>query len=151
MKTLWIMRHGLAESQFDSDFNRALSKLGEQQAASVATKLLNSEDNLPQRMLVSPFRRTQETAKVVQSVLELDKDFETEDMLVHYGDHKILGDYLLTLADERVLIVSHMPIVASLCQYLSPTSNVFGFQTAQVAKLNFKQGIGHLQAEYFAS
>ncbi|TQV76557.1 phosphohistidine phosphatase SixA [Aliikangiella marina] len=150
MRTLWIMRHGLAESQFETDFNRALSPVGEQQAASVARQILNDSAPLPQRMLVSPFRRTQETAQIVHPILAIDNPFETEDLLVHYGDHRILGDFLLALPDERIMIVSHMPIVASLCQYLSPGCNIVGFQTAQVAKLNFENGIGHLETVFLA-
>lgn len=150
MDTLWVMRHGLAESHFDTDFNRALSSVGEQQAANVAKKIVAEQAELPEKMLVSPFRRTQETARVIQPILGLNDDFETEDMLVHYGDHQILGDYLMTLEADKVIIVSHMPIVANLCQYLAPSANIFGFQTAQVAKLKFVKGVGELESVILA-
>jgi phosphohistidine phosphatase len=136
LKTLWVMRHGLAVDQFDSDFTRALSKTGKVQAENIGEQLLKDCDELPQRMLVSPFRRTQETAQIVHAALKLKDPFETEDMLVHFGDPRLLGDYLLSLNEERVMIVSHMPIVAQLCEYLAPGCGVYGFQTAQVVKLN---------------
>lgn len=140
LQTLWIMRHGLAESEFDSDFNRALSAIGRREAESVANQMMLSQ-NLPTEMLVSPFRRTQETAQVVHKILAIDKPFETEEMLVHFADHRVLGDYLLSSDKSSLIIVSHMPIVAKLCQYLCPSSNIFGFQTAQVVRLEFEQDL----------
>jgi len=137
------MRHGLAEEHFESDFSRPLSKVGEFQVKSVAKQLLNDSSdlsadfNLPTDMLVSPFSRTQATAKIVHNILEITNPFETEEMLVHFADHKILGDYLLASPHQNLIIVSHMPIVARLCQYLSPNCGINGFQTAQLVRMDF--------------
>ncbi len=132
------MRHGLAVSEFDTDFNRALSSVGQQQANNVANQLKTEGCNEPIEMLVSPFRRTQETAQIVHRELGLDKPFVTEELLVHFGDHKMLADYLLATDKPRLIIISHMPIVAKLCQYLSPGCNISGFQTAQAVRLSFE-------------
>jgi len=135
-RSLWIMRHGLAVNEFDSDFNRALSEQGKIQVDNVATQIVNQFER-PERMLVSPFRRTQETAKIVHQTLQLTQAFETEDMLVHFGDAKLLGNYLLSIDFDKVILISHMPIVASLCRYLVADCDIFGFQTAQAVKLEF--------------
>lgn len=140
LKSLWIMRHGLAEDQFDSDFNRALSQVGQVQAREVAEQLLQEAPDLPSKMMASPFRRTQETAQIVHQQLQLSIPIETEKMMVHFADHKILGDFLMECGFEKLIIVSHMPIVARLCQYLSPACNIYDFQTAQVVKFNFDPG-----------
>jgi len=139
LTTLWIMRHGLAVDHFESDFSRELSKVGESQAKSVVEQLLEDTDDLPTDMLVSPFSRTQSTAKIVHQVLGMTKPFETEEMLVHFADHKILGDYLLASSYRNLIIVSHMPIVARLCQYLSPNCGINSFQTAQLVKMNLEE------------
>ncbi len=139
LSTLWIMRHGLAESDFDTDFNRALSQFGKKQTLSVA-KQLACDSVQPDHMLVSPFRRTQETAEVVHNELALKKPFDTEELLIHSADHKLLGDYLIASSWQNLLIVSHMPIVARLSQYISPGCDIFGFETAQVVKLSFDAG-----------
>ncbi len=131
------MRHGLAESEFDSDFSRALSHVGKKQATDIALQIQASEDFLPTNMLVSPFRRTQETAQIVHEILKLETPFESEELLVHFADHQLLGEFLLQGNFEHLMIISHMPIVARLCQYLSPKCNIYGFHTAQVVKLNF--------------
>jgi len=131
------MRHGLAESHFDTDFNRALSDIGKMQAENIAQQLLAEQGELPEHMLVSPLRRTQETAQQVHETLGMTRPFEDEALLIHSADHKLLGDYLLSHHSAKLMIVSHMPIVAELCQYLVPGCEVFGFQTAQVVKLVF--------------
>ncbi len=138
LKTLWIMRHGLAENEFESDFTRALSAVGKTQAKSVAEQIL-AEGELPETMLVSPFERTQETARVVHHILDLDKPFETEEMLVHFADHQLLGDYLLASEHSSLLLVSHMPIVARLTQYLVSGCEIYGYQTAQAVKIRFDE------------
>lgn len=133
------MRHGLAVDQFESDFTRALSTTGEKQIESVLQQLLESSSERPTFMLVSPFARTQSTAKIAHKKLALNQPFETEDLLVHFADYKLLGDFLLACEHENLMIVSHMPIVAQLCQYLSPGCEVFSFQTAQCVRMDFER------------
>ncbi len=150
------MRHGLAVDNFESDFSRALSDTGKKQADDVANQLLAESSRLPANMLVSPFARTQSTAKIVHQTLGLSNPFETEDLLVHFADHKTLGDFLLASRYQNLMIVSHMPIVAQLCQYLSPDCDIYGFQTAQIVELNFAQetsqnNIGRVKNVYLPS
>jgi len=134
-KKLWVMRHGLAQAEFESDFSRALSDVGKAQARDVARQIKNSGEPLPVKMLVSPFKRTQQTASIVHQELGLVEPFETEEMLVHFADHQLLGDFLLASEFHDLMIVSHMPIVARLCQYLSPGCGIYGFNTAQTVRL----------------
>jgi len=131
------MRHGLAVDHFDSDFSRALSETGKRQANDVAKQLLKEADRLPRDMLVSPFARTQSTAEIVHKTLSMSTPFQTDEMLVHFADHKILGDFLLACPYQDLIIVSHMPIVAKLCDYLAPGSEIYGFQTAQMVRVDF--------------
>ena len=140
-RKLWIMRHGLAENEFDTDFSRALAATGRQETLDVTTQLLadsaTSEGReLPTEMIVSPFKRTQQTAQIVCQKLGLGSTFTTDEMLVHFADHRILGDYLLAQDTQQLMIVSHMPIVAYLCQYLDPGCGIQGFHTAQIVRLD---------------
>jgi len=144
LTSLWIMRHGLAVDHFDSDFSRQLSDVGSLQVFDVVQQLIQDSDKLPTDMLVSPFARTQSTAQIVHQKLALAHPFKTEEMLVHFADHKILGDYLLASDYKDLMIVSHMPIVANLCQYLSSGCEVFGFKTAQLVRMDFVQNSHNL-------
>lgn len=158
LKTLWIMRHGLAENDFDTDFNRALSSIGANEVTSSMTKMLEEALEKPTRLLVSPFRRTQETAAIVERLINQYNSagnlvqIELEEMLVHFADHQLLANYLLSIEDEKLMIVSHMPIVARLCQTLVYDCDVYGFQTAQIVKINFDdQQQGKIVAQYYAN
>lgn len=137
LENLWIMRHGLAESEFESDFTRPLSEVGKLQAQDTISQLLNSSEVLPSEMLASPLARTQSTAKVAFDLLGLKKPFKTEKLLVHSADHRVLGDFLLASSYTNLIVVSHMPIVAYLVQYLVPQAELIGFQTAQIAHIEF--------------
>lgn len=158
LKTLWIMRHGLAEKDFDTDFNRALSSVGENEAKASVSKMLVDTSEKPTRLLVSPFRRTQETAAVVERLINQNNSteelvqIELEEMLVHFADHQLLANYLLSLEEERIMIVSHMPIVARLCQALIVDCDIYGFQTAQIVKIDFDdQQQGKVVEQYYAN
>ena len=139
LENLWIMRHGLAESEFESDFTRPLSVVGKRQAQDTISQLVAGSNDLPTDMLASPLARTQSTAKVAHELLGLNKPFKTEKLLVHSADHKLLGDFLLASGYKNLIVVSHMPIVAYLVQYLVPQSDLLGFQTAQIAHIEFSK------------
>ena len=133
------MRHGLAVDDFESDFSRQLSDIGSLQVLDVVRQLIKHSEKLPTDMLVSPFARTQSTAEIVHKNLALSHSFKTEEMLVHFADHKILADYLLASDYQNLMLVSHMPIVGNLCQYLSPHCEVYGFKTAQLVRMDFEK------------
>jgi phosphohistidine phosphatase len=139
LKNLWVMRHGQAEGFMDTDFNRALTSRGQQQVEDVIQQLISDPENeiKPSDMLASPFVRTQQTAKIAYDLLNIQTPLETEEMLVHSASEKVLGDYLLACDYENLIIVSHMPIVACLCHYLSPNIKIMGFSTAQIVQLSF--------------
>ncbi|MFT6733405.1 MAG: phosphohistidine phosphatase [Polaribacter sp.] len=137
LKSLWVMRHGLAESRFESDFTRPLSLIGAEQASNVANQIKQDGVLQPLNMLVSPFARTQSTAEIVHSTLSMKQAFQTEGMLVHSADHRILGEYLMNVNFEYLILISHMPIVAYLCHYLCSNIKINGFETAQAVRLNF--------------
>jgi len=142
-ETIWIMRHGLAENQFDSDFNRALSATGAKQAQSVAQQIM-ADGLMPTRLIASPYRRTQETAQVVRDTLGLDLPIESDEQFVHFADHRVAASYLAALDDPAVMVISHMPIVAKMSQYLDASLTLSGFQTAQA--LRFDKTAGQLRA-----
>ena len=137
LKSLWVMRHGLAESNFQEDFSRKLSNIGAQEVESVSEQIKLDGGVQPLNILASPFARTQSTAQIVHSHLGIKNNIQTDEMLVHFADHRVLGEYLLNCNFEYLIIVSHMPIVAYLCRYLCSDGELGGFQTAQTVRLDF--------------
>ena len=143
------MRHGLAESYAGSDFERSLTVMGRAEVDNVIQQLMADDSSVkPTMMLASPYKRTQQTAQIAHRRLGLTLPFETEDMLVHTASEKVLGDYLLACDLDNLIIVSHMPIVACLCRYLSSSLSVMSFKTAQIVKLTIQEGTATIDKSY---
>lgn len=72
--TLYLVRHGLAEAGVE-DLDPGLDQIGHNQARSAAEALL---DTAAERLVVSPLRRTRETANPIGEALELDQEIRDE-------------------------------------------------------------------------
>ena len=109
---LILWRHALAEDGFP-DSERALTKKGIVQAQKMA-KLLNA--NLPEncRILVSPTKRTLQTAEA------LDRPFEIcKDVALHASPEMILSAANWhNPIDKYVLVVGHQPSLGRLASLL---------------------------------
>ena len=122
---LWIMRHAEASFEAPSDALRSLTAKGKLQAKDCAKAL---QAFAPELVLTSGYVRAEETL----ALLEL-KD------AAHLTDERFSPDAgvqgaaakLLSLSADRVLVVSHMPLVSKLHQWLTGVS-LNGFSLAEV-------------------
>jgi len=120
------------------DLQRPLSRRGSAAAEAMARRLLELE-LVPDLLLVSPARRTQQTAEIVARELSL-------------PERRVLREeslYLASAADllkvvERtgprvahVLLVGHNPGVSQLMQQLAPRSGDGGLGTAALCSIAF--------------
>lgn len=131
---IYIMRHGEAGYDAHSDAQRVLTNAGKQQTREMAN-WLKHQDVLFDYALVSPFTRTQQTLKVVQSVIPIASIEICED-LTPDGTVEVITNYLSTLhtkSIKSILIVSHLPLVGYLVSALCPTLPPPNFATATVA------------------
>jgi phosphohistidine phosphatase len=144
MKRLTLMRHADARWQDPGlpDLQRPLSRRGSAAAEAMARRLLELE-LVPDLLLVSPARRTQQTAEIVARELSL-------------PERRVLREeslYLASAADllkvvERtgprvahVLLVGHNPGVSELMQRLAPRSGGGGgLSTAALCSIAFDCG-----------
>ncbi len=112
---LILWRHAEAEAEAadaDGDLARRLTPKGERQAARMAEWL---DRRLPAgtRILVSPARRTQQTAKA------LDRRFRTVDALAPGARvEDVLAAARWPHADEPVLVVGHQPTLGQVAARL---------------------------------
>ncbi|PJG84011.1 phosphohistidine phosphatase SixA [Caviibacterium pharyngocola] len=120
---IFIMRHGEAAVVAQSDQERRLTTRGQLQANSQGNWLKSVESRFD-KVIVSPYVRAQETFAQINQVFEnqLINVLETWDGITPYGIGTNVADYLSVLAaqgKERVLLVSHLPlvgeIIAELC------------------------------------
>ena len=133
---LYLIRHAEAAAHED-DSARELTELGWAQAQLTADWLCTQVSG-PVQLLASPLLRAQQTASVMQQAFGL-LQFETHDELASDGD-MLRAEHVLSLAlrdgIDELIVVSHMPLIASLCQWLSEgvlsTGEAFGLAEVRV-------------------
>ena len=113
---LLLLRHGEAGYDAPNDQQRPLTANGRTRLQS----MLQSQTEVIQtvgRMFHSPYRRTIQTAELVQAVHSL--TLEAVDELVPEGSPHGVLNWLQTLGtDQDILLVTHQPLVGNLVSLL---------------------------------
>ena len=110
---LWRHAEAFEMRELQSDLDRALTPKGERQAERMAA-WLNRHLPSTARVLVSPARRTQQTAQT------LDRKFKTVDALAPDGTvDALLHAVRWPDSREPVLVVGHQPTLGLVAAYLT--------------------------------
>lgn len=122
MKTIAILRHGEAEYGGDADASRILTDFGASNSYAAATTLSKSIDGGLDAIFYSPFVRTQQTAKIVHESLTGQNN---SNIALAANNHLLGGSaphsvcqWLDTLPYERILLISHQPLVSCLVDWM---------------------------------
>ncbi len=143
MKRLTLMRH--ADARWNdpgvSDLERPLNRRGTAAAEAMARRLLDLE-LIPDLLLASPARRTQETAAIVAREMSLPARRVLREEALYLAS---AGDLLklVQATGPRVvhlLVVGHNPGVSELMQLLLPGRGGAGLATAAVCSIAFDAG-----------
>jgi phosphohistidine phosphatase len=143
VKRLTLMRHADArwKDPLLSDLERPLNRRGTAAAEAMARRLLELE-LVPDLVLASPARRTQQTAEIVARELSLPA-------------RRVLREealYLASAADmlrvvhgagprlAHLLVVAHNPGVSELMQLLVPKGDKAGLAPAALCSIGFEAG-----------
>ena len=141
---LYLMRHGEAESTFDSDESRNLTHQGQNDVIEM-TKLLRKE-MVPEAIVASPYIRAQQTAVLVGKGLGLQKANRCWDELTPSGRPSVVLDKVSALSISNLLVVTHQPFISRLIEYLTGVET--GMGTASVVAIQLEhcvQGCGEIQ------
>lgn len=147
---IYIMRHGQAIDFAASDEQRPLSEQGSLEAKLMAKWLRELAVEFDQ-VYVSPFMRAQQTAETVMAILPDGAKSTILDLITPSGDASAVHDFIdgvCTLEHfDRILLVSHMPLVSYLVAELTMEHDAPIFQTAAIAIIDYdqKRMKGHLQ------
>ena len=129
---LVIFRHGEAQPFVVRDEERALTNYGQSRAREQA-QLLAELGFKPDEIIHSPFVRTTQTADICQEVLQAPL-IRSDNCLLHGGYPEQVP--LVFSPAKSILLVSHMPLVGRLVQYLCPRSEVYGLPVAGFVRLS---------------
>lgn len=109
---IWIVRHGEAGPYQAQDELRELTARGQQDISALATRL-QALGCSPEKILVSPYLRTQQTFAILQKhcLWPLQADL-SEALVPEANPHAVLRQ--LDEKNGEVLLVSHQPLVSSM-------------------------------------
>lgn len=157
---IYIMRHGEAQMFANSDEERALTDLGRlesQQVAQLSLEQLklDGENAVFDLVLVSPYLRAQQTWQEISSFIQA-KTIETNADITPYGDSAQVEIYLQArhqiMPIDKVLIISHLPLVGYLTAEFATGIQPPMFATSSMACVDYNEAtsqgelLWHLQA-----
>ncbi|MDR0747868.1 MAG: histidine phosphatase family protein [Helicobacteraceae bacterium] len=117
MKTILFIRHAKSErSQFASDFERALTERGQEDAKRAAIRL--PKEFLPDRIITSTALRARQTAEIFAQILKREDRLTIDDAIYDADDYlpivQKIDDWYGT-----VFFVGHNPTIAQTCELLT--------------------------------
>ncbi len=137
MKKIYLIRHAKAEQDnYDKDFERDLTKKGEQEVKDMLKRLKNRHLKV-QHFIASSALRAARTARLLARGLKVDEKDIVFDERLYEADENELFEFIKGLSDEfdELCIVGHNPAMRELCELLSeiylssfPTCSVFGLE-----------------------
>lgn len=149
-----LVRHGEAVSFATDDASRALTARGLVQAHATADWLLRElEGKGAAKLLASPYRRAQETASVIGGLLGV--PVHTLAAITPEDDPRLALAAIEREAAgvEVVLVISHMPLVATLATWLESgvlaSGRGFGLAEARILEAELPgPGLATLRSSY---
>lgn len=146
---IYIMRHGEAEMLARSDSERALTALGRLESEMMASYLANQNISFD-AVLVSPYLRAQQTWQSVFPYFTAVANVQTLPFLTPGGSARKSVDEILALQAagvQKLLIVSHLPLVGYIVGELAPEAGVPAFSTSAVGIVELDDdGIGNFRS-----
>lgn len=140
MKRLTLMRHGEArwKDAGVSDLERPLNRRGTNAAEAMARRLLELQ-LVPELLLVSPARRTQQTAEIVARALSVPARRVVREEALYLASAADLLKVVQGTGPRvaHLLLVAHNPGVSELVQLLVPQGEAGGLGTAAVCSMTF--------------
>lgn len=145
--TLYVVRHGHAEMHAPSDPERPLSETGQAEAKKAAQLLKGVHPDL---ILVSPYLRAQQTAKILIREANLATKITTEKQITPDDNPVKVAELLAEQSAGTLVVVSHNPLVSALVSWLveGHFQGHYAMGTASVACIELEvisPGQGHLK------
>lgn len=130
-----LVRHGQAEHETRPDSARQLTDFGQQQAAQTAEYI--TANYKPDRFIVSPYARAQQTLAELQARVPIVPVTVQDNITPSDDAHSALSD-IAKIEAQSLVVVCHMSIVANLASLLTgdyPES--FSLAEARVFEMDF--------------
>jgi phosphohistidine phosphatase len=117
---LYIVRHGNADTDAESDDERILSEKGTRVTNELAALLSRSQFEPPELIVTSALPRAEQTAKIMQEVFAPNASFEISKGLISGTSLEAAMSVIASKKGEtdRMMIVGHDPVLSRLVSAL---------------------------------
>ncbi len=141
-----LIRHGAASWDASSDMERELTERGRAEVKAAA-QWLWSQPWRPDELWVSPYRRAQQSAEIINAHWQ--RPQSNKACLTPDNRLEGLDTMLATFTGEHLLLVGHNPLLSNvLAHWEGSSQSYWGLQTASMARVDaelFGPGCGSLQ------
>lgn len=141
-----LIRHGAASWDAATDMERELTERGIAEVEAAA-QWLGQQDWRPEEIWVSPYRRAQQSAAIINADWQLPQ--RNKACLTPDNRLEDLDTMLSTFRGQRLLLVGHNPLLSNaLAHWQGESQSYWGLQTASMARVDaelFAPGCGNLQ------
>lgn len=141
-----LIRHGAASWEAATDMERELTERGRAEVSAAAT-WLNEQDWRPEALWVSPYRRAQQSAEILNAQWQLPQ--RNKACLTPDNRLEDLDAILATFTGQRLMLVGHNPLLSNaLAHWEGEPQSYWGLQTASMARIDAEvlaPGCGTLQ------
>ncbi|CAA0089641.1 Phosphohistidine phosphatase SixA [Zhongshania aliphaticivorans] len=142
-----LIRHGTASWDTKTDIERELTERGREEVQA-ASEWIKSTEWQPDELWVSPYRRAVQTAEILNIDWQLRPRLKSS--LTPDTPLSELEPMLATFSGERLLLVSHNPLLSNAIAYWHSGANqsYWGMQPASMALVSAEviaQGCGNLE------
>ena len=138
MKILYLIRHAKSDWEESSlpDFDRKLSKRGDHDSA-LMSNLLFAKGITVEKIISSPAKRAQTTAKIFASKFGIDKHEIQLEKKIYEASRKTLLEIIHHIDDavSSVMLFGHNPGLTSLVNYLG--ASIENLPTCAIAAFEF--------------
>ncbi|MDX1504491.1 MAG: phosphohistidine phosphatase SixA [Spongiibacter sp.] len=129
-----LLRHGAASWDAPTDMERELTERGRAEVEA-ASQWLTEGDWRPDELWVSPYRRAQQTAEIVNAQWQCPQ--RSKASLTPDNPVADLDPLLATFRGERLLLVGHNPLLSNaIAHWEGERASYWGLQTASMARID---------------
>jgi phosphohistidine phosphatase len=154
-RVLYLIRHGKSDHLDTSltDFERHLSKKGKQASNLMGQKLMQ-RGLIPDRILISPSKRTKSTAKRIARALNFEKDSIVHDSTLYRCKTQELISAIRSLDPKykSVIIVGHNPSTIQVANHFQKDTIFTSVPTTGIIAIKFEsyswENLGHKQGKF---
>ncbi len=142
MKRIMLLRHAHTEtpSLQKKDYERTLTRIGENEAANIGKALSNNHNLIPELIISSPAKRAKETVQIITRKMDYKKEILWKDKIYSGEMEEILN--CIGESNNKInnlLVVGHNPAIESCFHFFTGTYKTISPATLSIIDVDLEK------------